>query len=125
MSAMQRRKGNHGERELHKLISDELGFVVQRRLLAAREGGCDGLDVPGWAIEVKRTEVLTLPAFWGQATRQAREEKRKPVLFWRKSRAPWLAYVDPHDVNPDLFGPDRHPIAMPLPLWCEMARGMM
>ena len=31
------------------------------------------MDVPGWAVEVKRTEVLTLPLFWAQAKRQAEQ----------------------------------------------------
>lgn len=122
---MARTKGQFGERELFSKLSDELGITVQRKLGAARDGGCDGLDVPGWAIEVKRTETLLLPSYWAQAVRQASEAGRKPVLFWRKSRANWVAFMDPHDVAPDLFQPGGDPLSMPLPRWCELARGLM
>ena len=50
---------------------------MRRKLGAARDGGCDGMDVPGWAVEVKRTEVLTLPPFWAQAKRQAEQLGRR------------------------------------------------
>ena len=42
-----RAKGASGERELFSLLSAELGFVVKRELGASRDGGCDGLNVPG------------------------------------------------------------------------------
>ncbi len=125
MAAAARNKGAAGERELFKALSDELGIVVQRKLGAARDGGCDGLDVPGWAVEVKRTETLCLPAFWAQAVRQAEQHGRRPVLFWRKSRQKWTAFMAPHDVAPDLFKPGGDPLSMPLPRWCELARSLM
>lgn len=124
MSAMQRRKGQTGERELFRILSEQLGTVVKRRLGAAREGGCDCLDVPGWAIEVKRTETL-LASHWNQAVRQAIETDRKAVLFWRKSRAPWWVLVAPHDIAPELWGPGREPVRMSVQNWCELARGLM
>lgn len=99
-------KGAAGERELFGLLSDQLGFVVKRELSASRDGGCDGLDVPGWAIEVKRTEQM-LAAHWYQAVEQAEKAGRKPVLFWRKNRAEWRAFVSPQDVAPELFQEDR------------------
>ena len=122
MTAMSRTKGAAGERELFSRLSDELGIVVRRKLGAARDGGCDGIDVPGWAIEVKRTESLTLTPFWAQAKRQAEQLGRRPVLFWRKSRAKWVAFMDPHDLAPEIFQPGGDPLSMPLPRWCEMAR---
>lgn len=125
MSAMQRTKGAVGERELFGKLSDELGIVVQRKLGAARDGGCDGLDVPGWAIEVKRTETL-LNSYWVQAKRQAEAHAgRRPVLFWRKSRGKWIAFVDPYDLAPALFQPGGDPIILSLPQWCTLARGLM
>lgn len=101
MSVMQRRKGQAGERELFALLSDELGFTVQRNVDQARQGGADGLDIPGWAIEVKRQETVTVTAWWAQAERQA--EGRRPVLFYRVSRKPWRAILDLHDVAPTAF----------------------
>ena len=101
MSAMQRRKGQAGERELFALLSDELGFTVRRNVDQARQGGADGLDIPGWAVEAKRQETLSIPAWWAQAERQA--EGRRPVLFYRVSRKPWRAVLDLHDVAPTVF----------------------
>jgi Holliday junction resolvase len=121
---MSRDKGQRGERELFALLSDELGIIVQRRIDAAREGGCDSLDVPGWAIECKRTETL-LSAHWEQAVYQARDTARKPVLFWRPSRKPWQAHVNPHDLFPDYFSPYGAVIVMPLGRWCEYVRSTL
>ena len=103
MSAMQRNKGSRGERELFALLSDELGIVITRNLQQTRSGGADGLDVPGWAIEVKRQESLSIPSWWVQAARQADDLRRRPVLFYRQSRRPWKAVMDLHHVAPDIF----------------------
>ena len=119
-----RTKGAAGERELFGLLSDQLGFVVRRELSASRDGGCDGLDVPGWAIEVKRTEQA-LAAHWYQAVLQAEKAGRKPVLFWRRNRAEWRAFVSPQDVAPDLFQEGGDSLSMSLPRWCELARALM
>ena len=118
-----RAKGASGERELFSLLSAELGFVVKRELGASRDGGCDGLNVPGWAIEVKRTETYCA-SFWGQAVRQAKLVGRRPVLFWRKNHAMWAVFVDPQDVAPDLFSSVGEPLQMPLPRWCELAKSL-
>ena len=103
MSAMQRRKGQAGERELFALLSDEIGLVVRRNVDQARQGGADGLDIPGWAVEVKRQETLSIPAWWAQAERQADTLNRRPILFYRASRKPWRAVLDLHYVAPTAF----------------------
>lgn len=54
------RKGDRGERELSKLISDQLGIEVRRKLGAGRtddEGDLDGLDQ--WTVEVKNVAKLS------------------------------------------------------------------
>lgn len=119
-----RTKGAAGERELFGLLSDQLGFVVRRELSASRDGGCDGLDVPGWAIEVKRTETYCA-AFWDQAARQAASVGRRPVLFWRKSRAKWVVFVDAYDIAPSIFNKGKDPVQMTLQMWCQLARELM
>lgn len=88
-----RSKGQVGERELHKALSDELGFVVTRNRDQAHKGGADGLGVPGFALEIKRTEKLAKPAWWRQATRQAQEVGAEPLVFFRRSREPWQALI--------------------------------
>ncbi len=116
-------KGANGEKELFALLSNELGFVVKRELGASRDGGCDGLDVPGWAIEVKRTETFC-SSYWDQAIQQAIEADRKPVLFWRRSRSKWVVFVDPCDIAPNLFSAVGDPVKMSLSRWCEMVRSL-
>lgn len=107
MSASQRNKGATGERELFAALSELLGFAVRRNIGQARSGGADGLDVPGWAIECKRCETLAIAAWWQQACRQAEAMNRKPVLFYRQSRRPWLAVVDAVEFAPAIFAPGR------------------
>jgi hypothetical protein len=100
MSASQRLKGQRGERELHALLSDQLGTVVRRNIDQARQGGADGLEVPGWSIEIKRCEKTTKGIWWAQTLRQA--NGRKPILFYRASRRPWMAVVRITDLAPQL-----------------------
>ena len=120
MSAMQRRKGQAGERELFALLSDELGFTVRRNVDQARQGGADGLDIPGWAVEAKRQETLSIPAWWAQAERQA--VRRKPILFYRASRKPWRAVLDLHDVAPGTFPARGNLCEMSLETACTVIR---
>lgn len=122
MGAASRRKGAHGERELFALLSAELGVMVRRRLGAARDGGADSLDVTGWCVEVKRTERWE-SQYWQQTLRQAQSCGWRPVLFHRRSREAWRAYVDPHDIDPDIW-PRRggDPVVMTVETWCQLAR---
>lgn len=93
MSAMQRRKGAAAEREVLKLLGEELGWALQRNLTQTREGGADCLCIEGWAIEVKRCERLSRPAWWRQAVEQAKRVGAEPMLVFRRSREPWTAWV--------------------------------
>jgi hypothetical protein len=88
-----REKGRRAEIELHKLLSDELGFVVTRNRDQAHKGGADGTDVPGFAIECKRCETLALPAWWRQAVKQGQAMQAEPIVFFRQSRQPWQAML--------------------------------
>jgi hypothetical protein len=105
VSAAQRNKGARGERELFAMLTLDLGVVVKRNLSQTRGGGADGIDVPGFAIEVKRQERLALPGWWAQAVDQAGD--KIAVLFYRQSRHPWRAVIDLYDLDPDTFT-DRH-----------------
>jgi Holliday junction resolvase len=93
VSAFQRRKGQAAERELCRLLSDELGFVVQRNVDQARAGGADCVEVQGFAIECKRQERLCLPAWWRQAVKQGEDKQCEPLVFYRQSRQPWQALI--------------------------------
>lgn len=96
MGKMSREKGKRGEREVFGLLSDLLGIVVKRNI-NARRGDCDSLELPGWACESKRVERWT-EEYWVQAVEQADRCQRRPVLFFRASRRPWVAMVDLADV---------------------------
>lgn len=116
-----RQKGQRGERELFALLSPFFGQKLQRRVNSTRDGGCDQLAIPGWAVEVKRAESYS-SAYWAQAVAQARAEQRKPVLFWRKSRMPWQAYVDAYHVNPTVW-PEQggEPVCLTWRAWVDLA----
>lgn len=119
MTAMQRRKGATGERELFAALSDLLGHTVRRNISQARAGGADGLDVPGWAIECKRCERLELAAWWAQTSRQAEATGRRPVLFYRK---PWSAVVDAAELAPAVFEPGRETVTLRLEAAAQLMR---
>ncbi|MBN2644624.1 MAG: hypothetical protein JXR59_04025 [Desulfuromonadaceae bacterium] len=104
MGRAQRNKGATAERELAKLLSDQLGAEVSRNLLQTREGGHDLNGVGGWAVEVKRHETLNLTAWWEQTLRQAQRSGQKPVLAYRQSRRPWSFVVRLCDLCPSLTG---------------------
>lgn len=98
MSASQRRKGAAAEREVLKLLADELGVTpFQRNLEQTRNGGADCIQVQGFAIEVKRQERLSRPAWWAQAVEQGAALKAEPMLLYRRSREPWQALI--HTTN--------------------------
>lgn len=115
---MSRNKGQRGEREVHSLLSDLLGTVVKRNI-NARQGDPDGLDVPGFAVEVKFTETW-LESYWEQAKAQAVKYGRSPVLFWRRSRQPWTVYLDPADIGPFIRG--RYRVACSVEFFAEIVR---
>ncbi len=100
MSAGQRNKGSAGERELFHLLTEELGISVKRNLSQTRGGGADSIDIPGWAVECKRQEKFNLNTWWEQTLNQ--RNGRKPVLFYRANRMPWMAMFRLCDVNMDL-----------------------
>lgn len=93
MSAMQRRKGATGERELARLLRESLGADVVRNLDQPRQGGADLLGISGWAIEVKRAARPLLSAWWQQACVQADTLACRPALAYRLDRHPWRFVV--------------------------------
>ena len=91
--ARSRNKGANAEREVLRLLGDELGVALMRNLTQTRGGGADCLEVAGWAIEVKRCEQLSRPAWWRQACRQAEQASARPMLLYRRSRESWTAWI--------------------------------
>jgi Holliday junction resolvase len=93
MGTMQRSKGARAERELCAMLEAELGLKVRRNVDQARVGGADCVQVQGFAIEIKRRENLSRPTWWRQAVAQAATLGQEPMLFYRRSREPWAAWV--------------------------------
>jgi Holliday junction resolvase len=97
MGKSQRNKGAQAEREVLKLLGDELGIALRRNLAQTREGGGDCLEIKGWAVEVKRQERLSRPSWWRQAVEQAQRVGAQPMLLYRRSREPWRAFIHTHE----------------------------
>lgn len=97
-----RNKGAAGERELAALLSDQLGFVVKRKLGQARDGGHD-IQIGRFVIEVKRQERLAIEEWCRQVemactTVANLNESGElgmpvPVVVFRRNGQPWRAVV--------------------------------
>lgn len=97
MGKMSRDKGKAGEREAAALLR-EWGFESARRG-QQYAGGADSPDVvglPGWHIEVKRTETLRLYPALEQMERD-KAGTSKAVVFHRRSRKGWVAILRAED----------------------------
>jgi hypothetical protein len=82
---MARNKGARGENELSKILTDELGFEVKRKLGQARDGG-DDIQIGKYRIEVKRREALRLDD-WCQQIEACCDPKEVPVVAYRRQWA--------------------------------------
>lgn len=91
MSAMQRAKGQKGEREVAGIISALTGYEVKRKV-RQHDNDSDLEGVPGWSVEVKRHRTAgraEIAGWWRQTCKQA--GGRLPVLFYRLDRDSWRA----------------------------------
>jgi hypothetical protein len=86
-------KGKRGEREVLKLLSDELGIILTRNLEQTRNGGADCVLLKGFALEVKYCKKLSRPTWWRQACKQAEALGVQPILAYRRNREPWSFWV--------------------------------
>lgn len=105
-----RTKGASAEREIVKILQDELGVKLVRNLEQTRNGGHDLIAEPGslldrYAIEIKRYAKISnalLQGFWKQAVEQAKAVNKVPVLIYRQDRSDWLTVIPLHQINPAL-----------------------
>jgi hypothetical protein len=86
-----RSKGARGENELAQMMSDELGFIVKRKLGQARDGG-DDIQVGKFRIEVKRREALRLDD-WCEQIEKVCGPSEVPIVAYRRNNQPWRAVV--------------------------------
>jgi hypothetical protein len=107
MGAMQRNKGQRGERQLADLLREYLGDIVpheiKRTLDQSREGGCD-IHLGCFGIEVKFQEKEFQSRWWGQACTAADKSKLIPVVAYRRSRRGWRFRFPPDAI----YGHDRN-----------------
>jgi hypothetical protein len=89
MSAMQRRKGQVGEREAAALIRTHTGWDVRRRV-RQHDGDSDLEGIPGWSVEVKNAADLRIPEWWRQCVDQSVRVNAVPLLVYRVPRRGWL-----------------------------------
>ncbi|MDP3740321.1 MAG: hypothetical protein Q8R02_23240 [Hyphomonadaceae bacterium] len=96
MGKMSRQKGKTGEREVAALLRKH-GFAGQRGV--QYQGGPDSADVtglPGWHVEVKRTERMSIYPAMDQAADE-KADHEKPVVFHRTNGSYWVAILDARD----------------------------
>lgn len=126
-----RAKGSAGEREVLRILEEELGVKLTKNRNQTERGGRDLIEdvdrmqaLLPWAVEIKRQEKENLPAWWRQACEQADGSHRFPVLFFRASRKPWRIAACPSDVNPQTWPKGRayDPIVMPLQVGLQFLR---
>ncbi len=101
----QRDKGKRGERELCKLLSEDLGIKVERNLSQTREGGCDTISIDGFSIEIKHQETLRLNDWWQQTLNQTKSGEQ-PILFYKQNHKGWKAQIRLSTINSDFEGTD-------------------
>lgn len=97
MGRSQRNKGKRGEREFLNQLGELLDCDLSRNLNQSANGGADSLSLPGWAVEVKRQERLSIEAWWNQAVTQAEADNRKPLLAFRRNRTEWRVVLSLED----------------------------
>ena len=107
MSASQRRKGAEGERELAKLLSEQLGWVVKRNIGQSRDGG-DDITTGKFRWECKRRAKLSVYEFMEQVE-AACELSDIPVVAMRADGKGWLVMLRLDDALPMIRGelPER------------------
>lgn len=103
MGASQRRKGAAGENELAKILSEQLGIVVQRKLGQARDGGHDLTQTGPFAWEVKRRKGIAVHE-WVDQCAKACGPNDIPIVACRGDNKEWLVIMRLDDALPILRG---------------------
>ena len=119
-----RNKGAAGERQVAKILYDELGIEFKRELRQTQDAGYGDLTsdpCTGFSIEVKTYAKGTgcRPEWWDQSRRSAELTGLIPVVIYKFDRRPWrvempLSYFteDPHDQR----------VNVSIETWCYLVR---
>lgn len=106
MSKLSRNKGASFEREICKMIADELGYEVRRNLDQYQvKEQCDIELADLFAIECKRYASAVggwyQPDWWKQAEKSAALCNLVPVLIWKYDRQPIRMALPIYAINAD------------------------
>lgn len=88
-------KGKRGELEVVHILTDH-GFEARRTAQYCGNTG-DAADVVSdlpYHIEVKHQETLQIDKWWEQATHDAKESGKEPILVFRKNNQRWRVCMD-------------------------------
>lgn len=116
MANHSRNKGASAERELARIIYDELGIRMVRNLEQSRRGGHDlipytdqddsvSASLARFAFEVKRHSRATphlLKGWWAQTCQQAEAQHLIPCLCYRQDRMGWRVVIPLSAVRLDI-----------------------
>lgn len=92
-----RRKGATGERELAKYLREH-GYNARRgQQYSGANGDADVIGLPGFHIEVKRTERFEVYKALTQAQNDAKMGEI-PLVCHRKNRGQWIAVLSMKDL---------------------------
>ena len=97
MGKFSRNKGKAGEREFANIMKDWLGGLgrtIARRIEQTRDSGHDLDGLEPFAVEVKRQETLSVPAWWRQAKKSADVAGLRPALAYRRNGEAWRVMVE-------------------------------
>ena len=64
--------------------------------------------------------AAVLGASWKRQAEQALAAAG--FVLAQRARAKWVAFMDPHDIAPEIFSAQGEILSLPLPRWCELAR---
>jgi len=83
-------KGKRGQLEVAKQLSEELGIAIKKILDQVSQRSGHDLTIPGYAVEVKRGENISLPAAIRQVTRSALAAGIDNwAVVYRANNSPW------------------------------------
>ena len=89
-------KGKRGEREVAALLRRH-GFSARRgQQFCGASGDADVVGMPGYHVEVKRTERFDLYGALRQAEADARDGE-VPIVFHRRNGMRWVVVMDAED----------------------------
>jgi hypothetical protein len=85
---------NHLPEHAREIFSGDLIVPKGFKFVIESKGGYDGIDMS--SIFVRGNSEID--DFLGQVTKDSKRCGRKPMLCWKKTRKPWLAFVHSKDL---------------------------